>query len=123
MEITGIIHRIEEVENIGYNFQNLFFYLKYVDTNGKMQFLKFKLSNGRVDLIEGFKIGDKVKITFQLEGNETTNDKKKPVIYDRKEVYSIQGIGETPINKVEEEDESRFYRLEEGEEDDELDFC
>lgn len=115
MEIIGVIHRIGEIEINGYSFRNCFFYIKYLDEKKKEQFLKFKLSNERVGLIEGFAVGDKIKITFQLEGNEAKNDKKEPVIYDRKEVYNIEGQNE--LKKEQAEKEEAFYQLKEGEED------
>lgn len=120
LEITGLIHRIEETETTGYNFQNRFFYLRYVDDNGNMQYLKFKLSHGRVELIEGFSVNDKVKVTFALEGNEVKNDKQNLVVYDRKEVYSIQGITETKIDQK--NSEITYYELADGEEDEDLIF-
>ncbi len=115
MDIIGVIHRIGEIENHGYSFLNRFFYIKYTDENKKEQFLKFKLSNNRVELIDGFSVGDKVKVTFKLEGTEVKNDKKEPVIYDRKEVYDIEGF--TELKKEQTEKVSPFYILKEGEED------
>ncbi len=113
MEIIGIIHKIGIIENHGYNFQNRFFSIKYIDENKKEQFLKFKLSNGRVELIDSFAEGDKVKITFKLEGTEVKNDKKESVIYDRKEVYNIEGYTDLRAEQIGKE--TPFYKLKEGE--------
>ena len=121
MEIIGIIHRIEEVESHGYNYQTKFFYLKYVDGLNKTQYLKFRLSNGRIDLLDGFEIGNQVQVVFSLEGNEVKNDKNEMVIFDRKEVYSIQGFSETKIEEVEKTD-LKLYELKDGEEDEPLKF-
>ena len=118
MEMVAKIHRIDKIEQNGYNFKNRFFYTTHIDNTGRKQYLKFKLSQGNVGLVEGFKPGDEIKINFNLEGNEVTNEKDNPKIFDRKEVYNIQGITETIPE--EEEDESIYYKLEEGEEDEEL---
>ncbi len=119
MEIIGTLHRIDKIENYGYSYQHRFFYIKYTDEKEKEQFLKFKLSNGRTELIDSFKIGDKIKIIFNLEGIETKKDKNEPaIIYDRKEVYGIKGLNETKVEDVEKE--IKFYELQEGEEDEPL---
>ena len=62
MEIKGFIHRIDEIENHGFNFTSRFFYLRFQDRTGKTQYGKFKLSNGKIDLLEGFAINDEVNV-------------------------------------------------------------
>lgn len=120
MEIDGTLHRVGPIEIYGLNFQNRFFYLKHIDSAGKNQFLKFKLSFGKVELVDSFELGDRIKVFFNLEGNEAKNDKGEPVVYDRKEVYKIEGFKE--IKKEKHEDESKFYELKDGEKDVDLSF-
>lgn len=120
MEITGFLHRVDDTETHGFNYQSRFFYLKFYDSMGKMQYCKFRLSGGRIDLVDGFEIGDEIKVTFELEGNETKNDKNILIIFDRKEVYGIVGVKETKIAKL--NSLNSLYQLKEGEEDEPLMF-
>jgi len=119
MEIKGFIHRIDEIENHGFNFTSRFFYLRFQDRTGKTQYGKFKLSNGKIDLLEGFAINDEVNVIFEIEGNETQNNRNETVIFDRKEVYGITGLKE--IKNIE-MNKSDLYELQEGEEDEPLIF-
>lgn len=93
-EITGTLYRIDKIENYGSTINRRDFYIKHLDEKHKVQFLKFRLSQQRVELLEGFEIGTKVKITFAIEGWETKNAKGEMVIYDNKEVYIIEGCNE-----------------------------
>ena len=119
MEIIGILHKIDEIEN--YGFQIRFFYLRFIDNNGKMQYAKFRLSNSKVELIDGFEIGKQIKVVFQIEGREVKNNKEELVIYDQKEVYSIQGFNEIKKEELK-KTEHKLYKLQEGEEDEPLKF-
>lgn len=120
MEISGYLHRIDDIENHGFNYQSRFFYLKFYDSTGKMQYCKFRLSNGRIDLLDGFELGDEIKVIFELEGNEVKNDRNILTIFDRKEVYGIVGMKETKISEL--DSLNSLYELKEGEEDEPLMF-
>lgn len=119
MEITGILHKIDEVENYGSSFQTRFFYVRIIDKYAKIQYLKFRLSNNRIELLDGFNLNDEIVINFELEGNEVKNAKNEFVIFDRKEVYGITSSKDSALSKL---NVSTIYLPTEGEEDEELSF-
>lgn len=101
-EIIGILHRIDPIETFGESFKTRYIYLKHIDENNRTQFIKFRLSHRRVELLDGFEINQKVKLTFSLEGREVKNANNELAIYDSKEVSVIEGCNEDVVKTSEE---------------------
>lgn len=119
MELDCIIHRIHPVEQIGENFRKRELNVRIKDKYNRLQYLRFFLTQEKESLIEGYKVGDGVKLYFELIGREKDiNNEKK--IYDSKEIYQIE-----PLDKVADTSDNDYMEscyLKPGEKDIELDF-
>jgi len=71
-ETEGIVHKIFETENKTASFQAREFVIKH--EGNYPQFIKFQLTQDRCDLINNYKEGDVIKVSFDLRGREW-NDK------------------------------------------------
>ena len=67
-ETEGILHKVFETQSKTDSFQAREFVIKH-DGNYP-QFIKFQLTQDRCDLINNFKEGDTVKVSFDLRGRE-----------------------------------------------------
>lgn len=67
-ETEGILHKVFDTESKTDSFRAREFVIKH-DGNYP-QFIKFQLTQDRCDLVNNFKEGDKVKVSFDLRGRE-----------------------------------------------------
>lgn len=67
-ETEGILYKVFETENKTQTFQAREFVIK--QDGDYPQFIKFQLTQDRCDLVNKFKEGDKIKVSFDLRGRE-----------------------------------------------------
>lgn len=114
VEIIGTLYNIGQLDPFpGTKFRFRNFCLKHIDEKNKEQIIKFRLSFGRVELLEGFEEGDRVKVTFCLEGREGRDSKNEPYVYSHNEVYIIEGCNEEKVDPKKEEEEIDWSQQEE----------
>ena len=65
-EITGEIHRVDDTQTYGSGFRVREFVV--LDESFDPQPIVFKLLQDKVELVENLKQGDRVKVTFELQG-------------------------------------------------------
>ena len=69
MEIKGVIKRIGQKVSISEKFEKLDFVIEELE-NKYPQDIKIQLVNDKISLIDRFKVGDKVEISFNIKGKE-----------------------------------------------------
>ena len=89
MKIEGELYKVYAIKYFGDKFRNQTFSIKHIDKNKKPQFLMFQATNDKIELLEGYSPGDKIIITFKLEGREYKNKNNEDFIFDIKEVLTI----------------------------------
>lgn len=67
-ETEGVLHKVFDTENKTQTFQTREFVIK--QDGNYPQFIKFQLTQDRCDLINNFKEGENVKVSFDLRGRE-----------------------------------------------------
>jgi single-strand DNA-binding protein len=73
-QLTGKLHEIFEVRQVTDNFRTREFVIETVDSQYK-EFVKLQSVQDRVHLIDTFKVGDMVMVSFDLRGRPyTTRD-------------------------------------------------
>jgi single-strand DNA-binding protein len=78
MEVIAVIKRIEEKKVVGTNGFEVR-ELVVVTEEQHSQTLSIQFTQGRVVLLDGFAVGQKVKVHVNLKGNEVTKDGKTTV--------------------------------------------
>jgi single-strand DNA-binding protein len=78
MEVVAVIKRIEETKVVGTNGFEVR-ELVVVTEEQHSQTLSIQFTQGRVILLDGFAVGQKVKVHVNLKGNEVIKDNKATV--------------------------------------------
>jgi hypothetical protein len=73
MEAKGIIHKIFETVQVSEKFKKREFVLVIDHTSPYPQNVSFQLSQDKVSLIDGYKPGEEVTVSFNLRGREWTD--------------------------------------------------
>ena len=66
-DVTGRLHEIFDEQQVSEKFRKREFVLEVQDGQYP-QHIKFQLTQDKVSLVESFKMGDEVKVTFDLRG-------------------------------------------------------
>lgn len=70
MQIRGVLDVIEEATMVSDTFSRRNFVVISQNNPERMEYLKFELHNSKCTLLNGYKVGDKLLINFQLLGNK-----------------------------------------------------
>lgn len=68
-EVEGVMHRVFDTEQKTASFQVREFVLEVPDGNYP-QLIKFQLAQDRVNLLDTYAVGEKIKVHFDLRGRE-----------------------------------------------------
>ena len=80
MEITGKLVEIFDTVQINDSFRKREFVVEYSENSQYPEFIKFELFQDKVEIIDGYKVGDEVEVAFNLKGRKW-NDPKGGVKY------------------------------------------
>lgn len=91
MDITGKIRRIGVVERITPNFCKRKLTIEYKEQSQTIvQVVEFEMKNGNVEAVEGFSLGDMVRVHFRVSGREITGKSGNPVVFNSLDVWRIE---------------------------------
>ena len=69
MESKGILKRVGSTKQVSEKFKNRIFDIETTDGKYK-QVIRFELSQDRCDLIDSYKLGQELEVSFNLNGRE-----------------------------------------------------
>lgn len=93
MDVTGTLHAIFETQQVTARFQKREFVLHLADNPKYPQYVLFQLTGDRVGAIDGFEIGDEVRVEFSLRGREWTSPKGEVKYFNSLDVWTLQRAG------------------------------
>ena len=97
MEITGVIHSIGEVQQVSATFRKREFVIKFEENPLYPQHIQFQLVQDRVELLDPYKVGDTISVTFNLRGRLWQNPTKGEQCFNSLEAWRINpAAGEQP---------------------------
>ena len=91
METVGKIKRILDTVTISDSFKKREFVLEWAENPTYVQTSTFQLNQKSVDLIDKFKVGDDVKVHWNLKGKEA-NTKNGLVAFNTLEAWKIESV-------------------------------
>lgn len=77
--LTGKLHAILELQNVSETFQKREFIVETVENSSGREFIeliKFQLLQDKCGIIENYKIGDNIKVSFNIRGRKWEKDGK-----------------------------------------------
>jgi len=78
-ELTGILYDKLDTQNVTDTFKKREFIIEKKESVGSSEFtdlIKFQLTQDRCDLVENFRQGDEIKVSFNLRGRKWEKDGK-----------------------------------------------
>jgi hypothetical protein len=99
LEITGRLAVKNETQQIKESFKKRDFVLEISEeVNGKTytNFAQFQLVQNRCDILDGFNVGDTVKVSFNIKGNKWEKDGKTNYITNL-DAWRIEVVQSAPV--------------------------
>jgi hypothetical protein len=93
LETTGKIHAVFETQQITDRFQKREFVVETSDNPKYPQFVLFQLTGNRCDGLDGFSVGDDVRVEFSLRGRQWTSPKGEVKYFNSLDVWTIDRVG------------------------------
>lgn len=91
-EAQGVIKKIMATNQVSDKFKKREFILTVIENNFE-ETLKFELKQDKVDMLNNSKVGDKVKVQFNLTGREWLSPKTNQTMYfTTLDVWKIDNI-------------------------------
>lgn len=93
MDTRGRLHHIYDAQQVTERFRKREFVLE-LDADGRYpQYVIFQLTGDRCDSIEGFTVGDPVRVEFSLRGREWKSPKGETRFFNSLDVWTIEHEG------------------------------
>lgn len=89
-EATGKIHSISEAQQVTERFRKREFVVELADNPRYPQFVQFQLSGDRCEGLDGFSVGDEVKVEFSLRGREWKSPRGEIKYFNSLDVWSVE---------------------------------
>ncbi len=93
IEASGKIHAIFDTKQVTERFQKREFVVEMSDNPKYPQFVLFQLTGDRCDAIEGFAVGDEVRVNFSLRGREWNSPKGEVKYFNSLDVWTVERVG------------------------------
>ena len=74
MVITGKLHFVEDTKQVSDSFKRRSFVVDFQENPLYPQYITFELTQDRVGVIDAFKLGENIEVTFNLRGREYAKD-------------------------------------------------
>lgn len=93
METTGRIHALFDAQQVTERFRKREFVLELDDNPRYPQFVLFQLTGDRCENLDGFSVGDSVKVEFNLRGREWKSPQGDIKYFNSLDVWTLEKAG------------------------------
>jgi hypothetical protein len=94
MNIKGKLIEKFEVQNVSEKFKKREFVLEYVENNPQYpEFIKFELTQDRVNIVDPFQVGDMIDVAFNLRGRSWVNQQGVKNYFNSLQAWRITPAG------------------------------
>lgn len=92
MEIQGKLHKVLDTKQVSDRFRKCDFVVELED--GKYpQLVSFQIVNDKIDQLAAFKVGDEVRVTFNLRGREWTSPSGEVKFFNTLDAWKVEKMG------------------------------
>ena len=88
--IVGRLHAAFEIKQVTERFRKREFVLETADNPNYPQFVLFQLTGDRCESLDGFNVGDDVRVEFSLRGREWTSPNGDIKYFNSLDVWSVE---------------------------------
>jgi len=93
METTGRIHALFDAQQVTERFRKREFVVELADNPRYPQYVLFQLTGDRCDGLDGFAVGDEVRVEFSLRGREWKSPKGEIRYFNSLDVWTLERVG------------------------------
>lgn len=93
IETSGRIHALFDTQQVTERFRKREFVLELGDNPRYPQYVLFQLTGDRCENLEGFSVGDEVKLEFSLRGREWQSPKGETRYFNSLDVWALERLG------------------------------
>jgi len=105
IEISGKLHAIFDANQVTERFRKREFVVELADNPRYPQFVMFQLSGDRCENLDGFGVGDEVRVEFQLRGREWQSPQGETRYFNSLDVWTIDHAGSSAGSRTEDSSE------------------
>ncbi len=96
MEALGRIHATFDTQQVTERFRKREFVVELADNPRYPQFVMFQLTGDRCEQLEGFSVGDEVRVEFSLRGREWKSPQGELKYFNSLDVWTLERAGGCP---------------------------
>ena len=89
-ETSGKLHSVSETKQVTERFRKREFVVELADNPRFPQFVQFELTGDRCDHLDGFKVGDAVRVEFSLRGREWKSPRGETKYFNSLDVWTLE---------------------------------
>lgn len=93
MQVQGKIHASFDAAQVTERFRKREFVLELEGGSRYPQYVMFQLTGDRCEALDGFSVGQEVKVEFSLRGREWTSPKGEVRYFTSLETWSLEAVG------------------------------
>ncbi|MCG8589512.1 MAG: DUF3127 domain-containing protein [Proteobacteria bacterium] len=93
LQATGRIHALFDPQQVTERFRKREFVLELADNPRYPQFVQFQLTGDRCESLDGFQVGEEVRVEFSLRGREWTSPKGDVRYFNSLDVWTLERTG------------------------------
>jgi len=93
LEATGRIHAVNETQQVTERFRKREFVVELSDNPRYPQYVQFQLTGDRCENLDGFSVGDEVRVEFSLRGREWTSPQGEIRYFNSLDVWTLDKMG------------------------------
>lgn len=93
MQVQGKIHASFDAAQVTERFRKREFVLELEGGSRYPQYVMFQLTGDRCEALDGFSVGQEVKVEFSLRGREWTSPKGEVRYFTSLETWSVEPVG------------------------------
>ena len=94
---SGKLLGIGKENQVTESFKKRLFWLQHGDNPEYLQITEFQLSQDKTDIIDHFKVGETIEVSFNLRGRKWTNKEGKDMVFNTLDVWKIVKSNETQL--------------------------
>ncbi len=95
LETTGRIHTLFDTQQVTERFRKREFVLELGDNPRYPQYVQFQLTGDRCENLDGFSVGDAVRVEFSLRGREWKSPRGETKFFNSLDVWTLERVGDS----------------------------
>jgi hypothetical protein len=95
-ETSGRLHAVSDTKQVTERFRKREFVVELADNPRFPQFVQFELTGDRCEHLDGFEVGEQVRVEFSLRGREWKSPKGETKYFNSLDVWTVDRAKDAP---------------------------